>query len=379
MRKIKYSKNNIDFTKDLRSSVKDYFIENNIQPYGNRKILIKTFFMTLVYFIPLGFMVSGNVTSVPLVLLCWIIMGLGMSGLGMVTMHDANHGTFSKYKWVNNLFGKSLYLLGGYPPNWKYQHNTLHHGYTNIEGHDEDIGHGGVLRFSPHKPVKKIHKFQHIYAWFLYGLMTISWIVTKDFNKLNKYKKMGATLDSKGNFTRMFTELVISKVVYYGIFLILPLLLVPVSWYWIVTGFIAMHFTSGLVLSTIFQTAHVVPSSEFPIPDDDSQIQTNWAAHQLYTTSDFSPDSRIFSWFIGGLNYQIEHHLFPNISHIHYKNIAKIVKDTAQKHGLPYYVNKTFLQAVNEHHKMLKLLGNLKSESLQVQLDNAEKYNSVAV
>lgn len=379
MRTIKYSKNNIDFTTDLRRSVKNYFNENNIHSFGNNKILIKTIFMSLVYFIPLGMMIGGNVTSVPLVLLCWIIMGLGMSGLGMVTMHDANHGSFSKHKWVNSLFGKSLYLLGGYPPNWKYQHNTLHHGYTNIEGHDEDIGHGGVLRFSPHKPLKKIHRFQHIYAWFLYGLMTISWIVSKDFNKLNKYKKMGATLANKKDYKKLFIELVISKILYYAVFLVLPLIFVPVSWHWIVIGFVAMHFTSGLILSTIFQTAHVVPSSEFPIPDDNSQLKNNWAAHQLYTTSDFAPGSRIFSWFIGGLNYQVEHHLFPNISHVHYKNIAGIVQEIAEKHGLPYYVNKTFLQAVYEHYKMLKWLGNPQSQPAEIKEAHTASYNSIAV
>jgi linoleoyl-CoA desaturase len=356
MEKIKYSRKQLDFSTDLRNSVNEYFSKNNIQPYGNGMIYIKTIFMTLLYLIPYILMVSGFITSVPLVLASWVVMGFGMSGLGMVTMHDANHGSFSKNQRVNKFFGNSLYLLGGFPPNWRYQHNTLHHGFTNIEGHDEDIAPPGILRFSPHRPLKKMHRYQHIYAWFFYCLMTISWIVTKDFKRLQKYKDSGTKV-SKRSYNKLFIELIIAKVVYYSIFLVIPLLAISVAWYWIVAGFMLMHFTGGLVLSSIFQTAHVVPSSEYPVPDDEGEIENNWAVHQLYTTCDYSPKSVVFSWLVGGLNYQVEHHLFPNISHIHYKAISAIVKSKAKEHGLPYHVNKTFFEAVWQHMKMLKFLG----------------------
>ncbi len=186
MKNIRYSKQKLDFTTELRNSVNEYFTKNNIQPYGNRKIYLETIFMALLYITPFVLMISGIVSSVPLVLLCWIVIGLGMSGVGMVTMHDANHGSFSKNQKVNRFFGNSLYLLGGFPPNWRFQHNTLHHGFTNIQGHDEDIAPPGILRFSPHSPHKKIHRFQFIYAWFFYSLMTISWIIAKDFKRFKK-------------------------------------------------------------------------------------------------------------------------------------------------------------------------------------------------
>jgi linoleoyl-CoA desaturase len=357
MEKIIFSKEKLDFSTDIRNSVNQYFSNNNIQPYGNYKIYLKTIFMVLLYFIPYILMITGLAPTVMLVLLCWALMGLGMSGLGMVTMHDANHGSFSKSKRVNRFFGNSLYLLGGFPPNWRYQHNTLHHGFTNIDGHDEDIAPPEILRFSPHQPLKKVHRFQHIYAWFFYSLMTISWIIIKDFRRLQKYRTMGVRLDGKQQYNKMLKSLIIAKIVYYIIFLVVPLLTVPVSWYWIVAGFLLMHFVGGLVLSSIFQTAHVVPSSTYPVPDGNGELDNNWMAHQLYTTCNYSPNSRIFSWFIGGLNYQIEHHLFPNISHVHYKNISSIVKAKAKEYGFPYHVNKTFTSAVWQHIKMLKLLG----------------------
>jgi linoleoyl-CoA desaturase len=286
-----------------------------------------------------------------------MVMGFGMAGVGMATMHDANHGSFSKRKWMNRLFGNSLYLLGGFPPNWRYQHNTLHHGYTNIEGHDEDIAPPEILRLSPHRPLKKIHRYQFLYAWFLYSLMTISWIIVKDFRRLKKYREMGVKLSGKRTYNRLLVELIISKIVYYIIFLGVPILTVPVAWYWTVAGFLLMHFTGGLILAAVFQTAHVVPTSEYPMPDENGEINNNWAAHQLYTTCNFAPRSRVFTWLVGGLNYQVEHHLFPNISHIHYRHIAGIVQKKAKEFGMPYHVNRSFLGAVGQHVRMLKLLG----------------------
>lgn len=357
MEKIRYSKNNPEFTKELRARVKEHFLENNIQQYGNHQIIIQTIFMALLYFTPFTLMVTGITSGVLSVLLSYFIMGLGMAGLGMVTMHDANHGSFSKHKKTNKFFSKTLYLLGGFPPAWRFQHNTLHHGYTNIEGHDEDIAPVGVLRFSPHQPYKRIYRYQYLYAWFFYSLMTISWITMNDFKRLIRYNKMGAPFTSGNRFSALFKDLVLSKILYYGIFLFVPMFVLPVAWYWVIAGFIFMHATGGIILSTIFQTAHVVPTSNYPLPDTKNEIDNNWAVHQLYTTSDFSPTSKIFSWFIGGLNYQVVHHLFPQISHVHYKNIAPIVKATAQKYGLPYHVNRNFLVAVLEHAKMLKQLG----------------------
>ncbi|HZH72297.1 MAG TPA: acyl-CoA desaturase [Mariniphaga sp.] len=374
--KLKYSKQNLDFSTDLRNTVNNYFRENNIEPFGNKKIIVKTILVSLLYFVPYFLMITGVITSGLLVLACWMLMGIGMSVVGMVTMHDANHGSFSKNRGINRFFGNSLYLLGGFPPNWRYQHNTLHHGYTNIEGHDEDIAPPHLLRFSPHSPQNKMHRYQHIYAWFFYCLMTLSWIAVKDFKRLQKYKAIGAKISNR-SYDKLLTELIISKIVYYTIFLIIPLFLVPVAWYWIISGFLVMHFTGGLVLSSIFQTAHVVPTSTYPVPDEDGELENNWTIHQLYTTCDYAPNSTIFSWLVGGLNYQVEHHLFPNISHIHYKNIAPIVKAKAKEYNLPYYVNKTFAAAVWQHLKMLKMLG-MPQNKVNVESINSERLYSKA-
>lgn len=352
-----FSKDKAEFISELRKAVKDYFDNNKVTHYGNISIYLKTILMFVFYLLPFVIMLTGTITFILWYILAWVVMGVGMAGIGMVIMHDANHLSYAKSKRFNRLLGSSLYLLGGYPVTWRYQHNTLHHGFTNIDGEDEDIAPPGFLRFSPHKPLKRAHKYQYIYAWFFYSLMTISWITTKDFKQLFRYKKMGAALTQKNNFTHMLLILILSKLMYYAVFLVLPLLLSPISWYWTLTGFVLMHMVCGFILGVVFQSAHVVPSSEYPLPDNKGKFENNWAIHQLHTTCDFAPNSRIFSWFIGGLNYQIEHHLFPNISHVHYRNISVLVKEYARKHNIPYHSNRTFLSALWMHTKMLKQLG----------------------
>mgnify|MGYP006279221493 CR=1 FL=1 len=369
--KIRFSpRTKPEFIKELRGKISEYFEQNKISKYGNTHIIIKSSIMMLFYLAPYLLMITGVITSLPLILAGWIFMGIGMAGLGMVLMHDANHGTWSESRKVNNLLGKSLYLFGGFPVTWKHQHNTLHHGFTNIDGEDEDINPGGILRFSPHQPLKKIHRFQHWYAWFFYGLMTIAWITTKDFRQMFNYKKEGVALQSKKSYNRLIFDLTVSKILYYAVFLVIPMIVLPIAWYWTLLFFFVMHFISGLTLSTIFQTAHVMPDSEYPLPDEEGRIDNNWAIHQLSTTTNYSPNSRLFSWLIGGLNYQVEHHLFPNISHVHYRSIANIVRSTAAKHDLPYHQQGSFLNAVMQHTRMLKKLGRLQAEPVRANFEN---------
>jgi len=355
---IKFStQNKPEFIIELREKVRLYFADQNLSKNGNVHLLIKTVFMILLYLVPFVLMLTGVVSSTSGILICWLTMGLGMAGIGMGIMHDANHRAYSKKSGVNSFVSNSLYLLGGFPPAWQYQHNSLHHAYTNIDGFDEDINPVEILRFSPHKPLRKIHRFQHIYAWFLYGLMTIAFITTNDFSVLRRQHNDGVKPSGNMTFRKLYLMLIVSKILYYSILLGLSIILLPIPWYLTILFFLAMHFISGLILSTIFQTAHVMPTSAFPMPDENGNMENGWAAHQLYTTTDYAPKSKIFAWFVGGLNHQVIHHLFPNISHVHYSKIAVIVKETAEKYDLPYYVCDTFFIAIRRHIKMLKALG----------------------
>lgn len=288
------------------------------------------------------------------VFLCYGVSGLGMVGIGMNVMHDANHGTFSSNKKVNKAFALSLNMVGSNAKIWTIQHNVLHHTYTNIDHADDDINLPKFIRVSPNAKQYKIHRYQHIYIWFLYGLTTIFWITIKDFVSVTRYKKMGFVKE------RMFPsilKIVGWKLLYYTYALVLPLIFAPVEPLYVVLAFLNMHFMVGLFTTVIFQAAHIVPEADFPLPEDGDKIENNWYIHQMQTTANFAQKSRVLSWFIGGLNYQIEHHLFPNISHVHYKKISKIVRDTAKEFNITYHVQGNFIQTVLNHARYLRDLG----------------------
>lgn len=313
--------------------------------------------MFLLYFGPYGLILAGIVTNPIMLILMVVLMSIGLAGIGLSVMHDANHGAYSNKPWVNTIMGYSLNLVGANCFNWKMQHNVLHHTYTNVHDEDEDISPRGVLRLSPHSKWKFIHKFQHWYAWFLYGLMTIAWMVVKDFARLIKYHKNGLAKKHKADIREEWTILIATKLVYVGYIFMAPLLLTTLPWWAILVGILIMHYIAGFMLAIIFQPAHVIDGTEFPLPDETNTLENNWAVHQLLTTTNFGNKSRWFSWYVGGLNFQIEHHLFPNVCHVHYRKISKIVKETAQEFGLPYKSADTFIQALKLHAKLLKQLG----------------------
>src|SRR5690606_19445598 len=203
----------------------------------------------------------------------------------------------------------------------------------------------------------KHHKYQHLYAWFLYGLLTVNWFFRKDFIQIVDYKNRGLLKTQNTSFGKELTIIIVSKILYAFLLIAIPMIFAPAAWYISLIGFFIMQFISGFLLSIIFQSAHVVPSSVFPVPDESGNIQADWAVNQLYNTANFAPKARILSWYVGGLKYQVEHHLFPNICHIHYKHISKIVKQTALEYNLPYYSYATFYSAIKDHAKLLKNLG----------------------
>jgi linoleoyl-CoA desaturase len=328
-----------------------------ISRHGNSEMVIKTIIMFLLYFTPYALIISGLVSAPLLLLLLVTIMSIGLSGIGLSVMHDANHGAYSKRKWINTALGYSLDLVGANSFTWKIQHNVLHHTFTNVHDEDEDISTRGVLRLSPHSEWKKAHKFQHLYAWFLYGLMTMAWMVVKDFVRLVKYHKNGLAKKSKASITQEWIILICTKIVYVSYIFIIPLVFTTLPWWQIVIGIFTMHYIAGFVLAIIFQPAHVIDGTEFPLPDSDNALENNWAIHQLLTTTNFGNKSKWFSWYVGGLNFQIEHHLFPSVCHVHYRKISRIVQETAAEFKIPYKNASSFLQALKGHAKLLRHLG----------------------
>lgn len=354
---LTFSSINREFTQTLNKRVNEYFKTNNISRVGNTEMVIKTMVMFGLYFIPYALILGGVVTGLGWMFVLVLVMSLGLAGIGLSVMHDANHGAYSNKKWLNSLMGYSLNMVGANAFNWKIQHNVLHHTYTNVHEEDEDISPRGVLRLSPHSNWKWFHKYQFIYAWFLYGLMTIVWMVFKDFVRIIRYQQNGLARSNNANMVKEWSILIFTKVVYVSYIFVIPFLVTSLSGWQILFGILTMHYIAGFILAIIFQPAHVIEGTEYPLPDEHHKLENTWAVHQLHTTTNFGNKSRWFSWYVGGLNFQIEHHLFPNICHVHYRKISVIVESTAREYNLPYKSATTFVDALLGHARSLKQLG----------------------
>ncbi|MDO6737600.1 acyl-CoA desaturase [Wenyingzhuangia sp. 2_MG-2023] len=357
MQQVSFSRdsNNL-FFKTLNQRVNKYFKENNIKRTGNWVLYSKAALMLSLLFVPYLALLFFPMHNAFRLLMC-VLMGLGMAGVGMNVMHDSNHGSFSSKWWVNQLLGNSIYLLAGNVYNWKVQHNLLHHTYTNVEGVDEDIDIQGIIRLSKHERWKPMHKYQKIYAFLLYGLLTIQWALVVDFRQTPRYIKKGLSAEGELNPRKEWALLIMTKIVYYLFWLALPMLVLPIAWYQWLIGFFVMHYIAGLILSVVFQLAHITDVVEVISPEDLEKEKRSWAAHQLLETANFATKNKFISFFLGGLNFQIEHHIFPTISHVHYKDLAKIVKKTASEFQLPYYEYETIALAFKAHLNQLIILG----------------------
>ncbi|MDA9245975.1 acyl-CoA desaturase [Polaribacter sp.] len=347
MKTISFSRiDKAKFFRILNKRVNGYFKEHNVKRTGNWKLYTKAVLMFSIFLVPFILILTVSMPQ-------WLMPIL----MVITVMHDSNHESFSSKKWVNKLMGSSIYILAGNVYNWKVQHNVLHHTFTNVKDHDEDIDAGRIIRFSLHSKWLKIHKIQKYYSIFLYGLLTINWAITTDVKQMHRYLKRKLSYGKFPNPKVEWTKLIISKVVYYALWIVLPMVVLDVAWWKILIGFFVMHYTAGMILSLVFQLAHIVPNTEMPVPDKDGNLEHTWAVHQLYTTSNFAPTNWLVNFYTGGLNYQVEHHIFPHISHVHYQKLAKIVKQTAKEFNLPYNEYKTMTKAVVAHFSHLGVLG----------------------
>ncbi|MCW3085931.1 MAG: Linoleoyl-CoA desaturase [Bacteroidetes bacterium] len=355
--KIKFvNKDKTQFFNVLKERVDNYFIENNISQHANATMVFKTIFMLSLYFVPYAFIMS-NTLSLAVFYTCWAVMGFGLAGIGMSVMHDANHGAYSSSPFINQMISLSLTFVGGDNKNWKTQHNILHHTYTNIHGHDRDIDNKVIMRFAPAGKFYKVQRFQVFYVFVFYSIMTLYWTTAKDLVQYFEFIKHGHNREGRKDRLITLGRILFWKIVYIGYIFVLPVLLLNVAWWQVLVGFLILHGIAGLILSVVFQLAHVVEDTTFPTPDANGNIENEWAIHQLETTADFAKDNKLITFYVGGLNYQAIHHLFPRICHVHYPEIAPIVEATAKEFGVPYLYNETFGKALASHIRMIQKLG----------------------
>lgn len=350
------------FLPTLKKRVDQYFKDNQLSKNANAEMYFKTVFFgggTILLYA----LIIGNFFSAPVVLALAATLGAFKAFIGFNISHDAIHGSYSTNRKLNNFLGVSFNLIGGNDYLWSIMHNVVHHTYTNIPGHDEDIEVApGMIRISPEEKLRPHMRYQHIYAFLLYCLASISWVFRKDYIKFFK-KNIGPYEHNHGG-SKQYIRLFGYKLFYYIMFIVVPLVVLPYAWYEFLLGFFVMHVAMGMVLGLVFQLAHVVEGTDFPVPQADGKIEAGWADHQMYTTANFAITNPVADFLCGGLNFQVEHHLFPNICHVHYKRLSPIVRQTAAEFGLPYIENKTFTDALVSHYRTLRRLG---KEALEQQ------------
>lgn len=336
----------------LKKNVDQYFLEHNISKKANGLMVFKTVFFFGGIWVLYGLILS-QAYSLPLMLLFSMLMGFFMAAAAFNISHDSLHGAYSSKEWVNTLLSYSFSILGANRSVWQVSHNIVHHTYTNIEEHDEDLVVApGLVRLTKGGKKAPIQKFQHYYAFLLYGFASLSWVFRKDYVKIFQ-DKIGQH-ETKHYTTWDYIELFLFKAIHYVLFIVIPFIVLDITWWQFLIGFVAMHFAMGLTLGLVFQLAHVVEDTEFPEPNEQGNIEDAWAVHQMKTTANFARKSFLATFICGGLNYQVEHHLFPKVCHIHYPAIAPIVKATAEKYGVPYLESETFIGALHSHYKVLK-------------------------
>lgn len=280
----------------------------------------------------------------------WIGFGVSQALIAVNLGHDALHGSYSRHPMVNKLLGYLAYdCIGLSSTIWKQTHNKEHHTYTNIAGADPDIDKPGLLRLSPHDPYYPIHRYQHGYIWILYSLVGLNWILISDYMNFWKYRARMSRIDVVCFF--FFKAFNLTAM------LAIPLLFFPMPWWEVILGYLTFQLAGGFTVAIIFQLAHLVENVSFPLPDDHGNLYTCWGEHEMATTSNFATHDPLVTHIVGGLNFQIEHHLFPKISHCHYLHISPIVKQAAKEYGLPYHEQPGFFAAVASHTRFLKNLG----------------------
>jgi linoleoyl-CoA desaturase len=354
MYKVSFNNRNNFFHQDVKSSVDEYFSAGRFGKTGNWKLYIKAMILVpsavLLYFLLLrikfslfpGIMISG-------------LLGFILASIGFNIMHDACHGSYSSKSWVNNLMGLTLNMLGGNAFIWKFKHNIIHHTYTNIDGIDDDIAKSPVIRQCESQKWVKAHRFQHIYVVVLYAISSFAWVSMMDFSKYFRQKIHNTNLQKMDVSEHIIFW--VSKLMYITFYIIIPVHFA--GWKAWAVGFSCMHIALGLTLAIVFQLAHVVEDAEFVFAPglEHQKIEEEWAIHQVRTTANFAPNNKLVSWFVGGLNFQIEHHLFPKVSHVHYPAIAHIVREKCEKHQIHYNEFRTMSSAIASHFRMMKYLG----------------------
>src|SRR5574341_242633 len=341
------------FHQEVKARVAEYFARTGARPRDLPRMYLKTAAILAWFAVSYYLLVFAAATW-------WqaagagLSLGLAVAAVGFNIQHDGAHGGYTDSKLVGRMMAFALDIMGGSSYFWRWKHNVLHHTYPNITGADDDIDVGPLARLAPQQPRFGFHRFQHLYMWPLYGFVTSKWQIVDDFKEFIRGKVGTRRVPRpKGLELILFAA---GKLVFFSLAFAIPLLVHP--WWTVLLGYAAISFVTGVLLGVVFQMAHCVAEADFPAPAPDTlRMAAEWAVHQVHTTVDFARKSRLLTVYLGGLNYQIEHHLFPHICHLHYPKIAPIVEEVCRRFGVRYQAHPHLWAALASHYRWLRVMG----------------------
>jgi linoleoyl-CoA desaturase len=336
---------------ELNQAVDAYFERTGLERTGEGKMVLKSCIIFTWAALSYGFLLLWASTWWQAGLLC-VSLGLALAGVGFSVMHDGNHGSYSRRRWLGKLAGGAIDLLGGSAYVWIQKHNVLHHTYTNIDGYDDDIEIKPFLRMAEGHPRYWFHRFQWFYWVPLFTFFTTKWVLVDDFLSLATGKVGGHPFARPKGWD--LVQLLAGKVSFVIYAIVIPLNFIPVVPY--VIGYFFTSTVWGVTMGMVFQLAHAVETVDFEDAAVTEQYQP-WVEHQLATTTDFARNNPFLTWYLGGLNFQVEHHLYPRISHLHYPALSEIVREVAGRHGITPHDFPSLSSALLSHLRYLYRMG----------------------
>jgi linoleoyl-CoA desaturase len=286
--------------------------------------------------------------------LCLVGLMIGSILVAFCVQHDANHGAYFKRRRWNHLVGWSAdSLLGFSSYAWRVKHNVAHHTYTNVDGFDDDATQVPFARFMASQPVRPWYRFQQYYIWPMYMLMVLRWQILGDLAAFLRGSIGKSSLRIPRGWN--LTGIIAGKAFFLGWALVIPMFVYP--WWAVVGAYLVFAMVTSLITATTFQLAHCVEEASFSSPDELRAERRIWAVHEVETTVDFCPRNPVITWMLGGLNFQIEHHLFPKVPHTHYPKIAEIVRRNCLKHDVRYSFHPSLRRALRSHFLHLREMG----------------------
>lgn len=335
----------------LKARVAQHFAETGRSPKGGAAMIAKTVILFAWLAASWAVLVFAPLNAWQAVA-CVISLALAIAGIGFGVMHDANHGAYGDGARANAWMSRSLDLLGGSSFLWRQAHNVLHHSYTNVSGLDIDLEMSSLLRVAPWHQRRPWHRLQHLYIALLFGIFPIKWWLYDDVHMFVVGRPPHAFPRARG---AVLAKALAFKAVFLAWAVVIPAALHP-AWK-VIALWLCGSFVLGNVLGWVFQLAHCVASSKMIEARPGERLDVGWAAHQVRTSVDFARGSTLLSWYLGGLNFQIEHHLFPQICHTHYPALAPIVEEVCEEHGVRYLALPSLKVALAANFDWLRAMG----------------------